>query len=109
VTQQKSFARAKGQKRLIKKHCEICFLKNKKVLNLHHIIPRCDSRCTDNNSNLAVVCSNCHDLIHVGDIIIIGVYQTSNGREVLNFKKGEKPPLEEDLWLIKGNDLVITR
>jgi len=103
--------RSRNQPKLKKEFCEICKNTNAKVLNIHHIIPRCDDRCHNNNSNLAVLCSNCHDLIHVGDIIIIGVYPSTgpNGRTLLHYRKGENPPLEETYWKVSENSKVVTR
>jgi len=99
------------QPKLTKDFCEICKTDNKKVLNIHHIIPRCDERCTNNNSNLTVLCSNCHDMVHCGEIIIIGIYPSTglNGRTLLFYKRGEEPPLEEQFWNVKDNQKVVTR
>ena len=101
--------RHSGQKKLIKEFCEICKFNNPNALNLHHIIPRCDPRCTNNNYNLCVVCHVCHDLIHTGDITVIGVYDSTMGRKLLFFRKGENPPLEEEFWKVKDNPLVLRR
>lgn len=99
------------QPKLKKEFCEICNETKKSTLHIHHIIPKCDERCTNNNYNLAVLCANCHNLVHSGEITIIGVYSSTNknGRNVMFFRKGEKPPLEENYWLIKNNDKVITK
>lgn len=95
------------QPKLYKKSCEVCGYEKIAALNIHHIIPKCDSRCSNDNYNLAIVCHSCHDLIHAGEITIIGVYSTSSGRKLLWFKEGEEPPLERDFWLVKENPLVI--
>ena len=92
-----------------KDKCEICSANNKSFLHIHHIIPRCDSRCTDDYCNLACLCSNDHNLVHSGDIVIIGVYYTTSGRTLMWHRKGTEPMLPEDLWLIKDNPLVITK
>jgi len=94
---------------LEKKHCEVCGLTKKAVLHLHHIIPQCDDRCTNAHGNLAVVCSNCHNEVHAGEITIIGVYKTTEGRKLMWFRKGEEPPLPKEFWLIKENPKVIMR
>ena len=103
--------RKSKQVKLIKETCEICKLTDKSVLHIHHIIPRCDPRCTNDNNNLAIVCSNCHNKIHSGDIIIIGVYSSTdvNGRKLMWFFKNEEPPLPKEFWRIKENNLVITK
>lgn len=103
--------RKSNQTKLEKESCEICNLADKNVLHIHHIIPRCDPRCTNDNNNLAIVCSNCHNKIHTGEITIIGVYKATNanGRKLMFFHKGDEPPLPKEFWLIKDNDMVITR
>ena len=93
----------------IKKQCEICGEKDSKILHRHHIIPRCDDRCSNKDSNIAILCPNCHTKVHEGDIIIIGVYQSTNNLKLMWFKKGGKPPIEEEFWLVKQNPLIIRR
>lgn len=88
--------------------CEICGLEKPLILHRHHIIPRIDSRCTNSDNNLAIVCPNCHSLVHTGEIIIIGLYETTNGLELMWFRKNENPPLPREFWRIKDNPLVIT-
>jgi predicted amidophosphoribosyltransferase len=98
-----------GQKKLKKESCEICGDCRKSALNIHHIIPKCDPRCTNNNYNLSIVCHTCHDLIHAGEIVIIGVYDSTLGRKLMFFKQGEDPPLEKIFWKIKDNPMVVRR
>lgn len=102
--------------KLVKDICEICKATCKeRALVIHHIIPRCDERCTNLAHNLAILCSSCHDLVHCGEYTIIGVYNTTSvitknkGRSLYFFKKGEQPPIEKEFWLIKDNPKVITR
>jgi len=95
------------KKRRPKKICEVCG-KNDVTLHRHHIIPRVDPRSTNTDDNIIIVCPNDHSLIHSGEIIVIGVYQTSNGFEPLWFKKGEESPLAEKYWKVVDNPLVIT-
>lgn len=99
--------RHRGQIKLLKETCEICGYNNPAALNIHHIIPRCDPRCTNNNYNLSIVCHICHDLIHAGQITIIGVYDSTKGRKLMWFKEGQEPPLEKQFWKIKDNPLVV--
>ena len=87
--------------------CEICGLKDSSILHRHHIIPQRDSRCSNNDNNLAILCPNCHSKVHTGELIIIGVYQSTDGKSLVWFKKGETPPFPKDQWLIKENPLVI--
>lgn len=88
--------------------CEICGLRKKSILHRHHIIPRADDRSTNSDSNLAVLCPNCHSCVHSGDIIIIGLYKTTNGPQLIWFKRGEEPPFSKEFWMVKENPLVIT-
>lgn len=99
--------RVRGQGTLPKDRCEVCGFDKPAALNVHHIIPRCDPRCTNDNGNLAIVCHTCHDLIHAGEITIIGVYGSSAGRKLMWFKKGEDPPLEKEYWVVKENPHVL--
>ena len=48
-------------------------------------------------------------MVHVGSIVIIGVYKTTEGRKLMWFNDGEEPPLPREYWLIKENPLVILR
>ena len=89
--------------------CEVCEENNRAVLHEHHIIPKRDKRCTNNRGNLACLCSNCHNLVHAGEIIIIGVYGSTEGKKLMWFRLGEEPPLPKEYWLIKDNPLVILR
>lgn len=88
--------------------CEICGLTKKSILHRHHIIPRSDSRSTNSDNNLAILCPNCHSNVHAGDITIIGLYKTTGGLQLMWFKKGEDPPLPKEHWRVKENPLVIT-
>lgn len=88
--------------------CEICGNKDKSILHKHHIIPRIDPRSTNKNENLALICPNCHTLVHLGEIIIIGVYKSTAGVNLVWFKKGDEPPIPKDFWIVKDNPLVIT-
>lgn len=101
--------RKHGQPKLQKDRCEICAFNTPAALNVHHIIPRCDPRCTNDNNNLAIVCHTCHDLIHAGEITIIGVYSSTGGRKLLWFREGEDPPFEKEFWLIKENPLILRK
>jgi len=101
--------RRSGQEGLLKDSCEICDFSNPDALNVHHIIPRCDPRCTNNNENLAIVCHSCHDLIHAGHITIIGVYASTGGRKLMWFREGEDPPIDKEFWLVKENPLVLRK
>jgi hypothetical protein len=89
---------------LKKVSCEVCSYNIPAALHIHHIIPQCDPRCSNNLSNLAVLCAICHNLVHTGDIIIIGVYPSTKGRQLMFFRKGQEPPLERKFWKILPED-----
>lgn len=89
---------------LKKVSCEVCSYNVPSSLHTHHIIPRCDPRSSNNLNNLTVLCPNCHNLVHLGELIIIGVYTSTNGRKLMFFRKGETPPLERKFWKILPED-----
>lgn len=89
---------------LEKKACEVCGFDNPAALHIHHIIPRTDPRSSNNLNNLSVLCSNCHNRVHAGDITIIGVYSGTAGRTLMFFYKDEEPPLERRYWKILPED-----
>jgi len=91
-----------------KKCCEICSITKRSILHRHHIIPRCDSRSTNSDNNLAILCPNCHGCVHTGELIIIGVYQSTGGPQLMWFKRGEEPSIPKEFWMVKDNPLVIT-
>ena len=99
--------RRSGQEKLIKKCCEVCGYDAQPALNIHHIIPGCDPRCNNDNYNLSILCHSCHDLVHAGEITIIGVYDSTAGRKLMWFKRGDEPPLEKEDWKVKENPLVL--
>ena len=84
-----------------KPKCEICGFSNKKALHLHHIIPRTDPHCTDFPSNLACICSNCHNLVHAKEIIIEGRFATTATEESKLFwhKAGDPPVIRTGVIL----------
>lgn len=64
--------------RTVKKiNCEICNEDNKAVLHRHHIIPRTEALCDNSWGNVCVICSNCHNKTHAGQIKIIGVFPST--------------------------------
>jgi ribosomal protein L32 len=100
--------RKRGQKALSKDQCEICKQEGTKI-HIHHIIPQCDPRCSQDNWNRAAICPNCHAAVHDGKITIVGVYRSTSGR-LLKFYHGDTPPdnfLEREYWLIKPEDNVM--
>ena len=60
--------------------CEIC--KEVNYLEKHHIQSKCFEG-SDNNFNICYICSNCHEKVHRGDIIIEGKFLTLKGYKVI--------------------------
>jgi hypothetical protein len=58
--------------------CEVCKEKDKCTLQIHHIIPRTDPDCTNHPYNLAVLCSNCHNKVHLGNLNVLGVLPSTD-------------------------------
>jgi len=52
--------------------CEVCGIDDKTILEKHHIIERTEIDTSNNDYNLAVICSNCHSKHHFGNLEIIG-------------------------------------
>ena len=54
--------------------CEVCGETDTKILERHHIIPRTELNCTNDDYNLGILCSSCHSKTHTGSLKIIGVF-----------------------------------
>lgn len=80
--------------------CEICGFNNKKAIHKHHVVPRTDPRSTNDISNLAFICANCHNLVHAGQIIIEGRYFTTAGHKLFFHKKDESPVVRGGVYLL---------
>ena len=76
--------------KLKKINCEICGESNKEVLHFHHIVFRSDVNSNNRPENLAILCSNCHNLLHFNKIKIVGVWPSTakNGRTLVYIKDG---------------------
>lgn len=57
--------------------CEICGEPNTATLHKHHIVERIDPDSTNHEMNLAIICSNCHNKVHDGQIRIIGIFPST--------------------------------
>lgn len=51
--------------------CQLCGYDRHNILNIHHIIERCNGG-TDDESNLLLICPNCHTEVHKGFRMIHG-------------------------------------
>ncbi len=99
------------KKRLVVESCEVCGSKD--TLNKHHITPRTDIDCTNEHMNLAVLCANCHGLVHEDRIKIIGLYPSTklpNGRTLIYVKDGVQnvPEINEAYFKSKAPQTRIT-
>jgi hypothetical protein len=82
-------------KKLIKNKCEIenCTVSDPHLLHLHHIIERTEINTTNDSFNLAILCANCHNLVHCGRIKIIGIFPSTkspNNRTLVYELDGKK-------------------
>lgn len=57
----------------------------------HHIHGR-NVRGWRESWNVLFLCPTCHDLVHLGKIVIVGWFKTSHGRELVWYGEGEEPP-----------------
>ena len=73
--------------------CEVCGESNKSVLHSHHIVERGEINSNNNDYNIGIVCSNCHNKIHAGELRIIGVFpgtKPPTGRILIYELNGKK-------------------
>lgn len=84
--------------RTAKKKCEICEVRGP-MLDRHHIIPRTDPRSTDLDSNLAIICANCHRRVHANEVIIEGVFRTTMGRKLFFHEAGQRYVVNKGIHL----------
>ncbi len=82
--------------------CEICALESAAAIELHHIIPRTDPRCTENMSNLAIICGSCHNEVHKGIKVIEGRYQTTSGYRLFWHMDGAPHTIRPGVFLLKS-------
>ena len=77
--------------------CEVCGEKETCTLELHHIIPKSDPRCTNHPYNLAVICSSCHSKHHHGNLNILGVLpSTAPGGRTLVYEENGVRNIDAD-------------
>ena len=86
--------------KLHKEFCEIeeCDVTDPNLLHWHHIIERTEMNTSNDPYNIAILCSNCHNLVHNTDRLqIIGVYPSTNryGRQLVYILDG-KPNIDID-------------
>ncbi len=75
------------RKKLSKKvECEVCGNKEISILQRHHIKERTEIDSNNHDMNLAIICANCHSLVHSGKLKIIGLFPSTkppNGRTLI--------------------------
>lgn len=78
--------------KLHREFCEVCGCTDKEVLHHHHIIEQTEKNTSNDPFNLAVLCANCHNLLHQSDKLeIIGVYpSTAKYGRILIYKLNGK-------------------
>jgi hypothetical protein len=84
----------------MKNYCEICGKRT--YLEKHHIISKSKGG-SNHKSNLTNICSECHTLVHRGDIIIEGKFMTSQGAKIIFHNQNESSLTGKttDVFLIK--------
>jgi hypothetical protein len=79
----------KKAKKRIEGCCHFCGVDDYALLHCHRILPGEEGgRYTD--GNVVVVCSNCHNRVHDGQIVIERWYNTTGGKKVLHFWENEE-------------------
>jgi len=76
-----------------KRNCPIC---NKQTILVEHHLRGRKIPNSEHPSNLSYICSNCHQEIHEGFIIIEGWFMTTKGRELFWHKKEDQGFTEEE-------------
>lgn len=72
--------------------CEICGLQSEICIK-HHITSKCKLG-SEHPNNKAILCPNCHSLIHFGQIILEGKLKSTSGKLELIWRyKDEIPKL----------------
>lgn len=82
----------KSKRRAMRSGSAECPTCDKKRLLVEHHIEGRDIPGWDSSWNKVWICSNCHEDIHVGDIIIEGWVMTTSGQELSWYRKGEEKP-----------------
>ena len=97
--------------KLIKNKCEIDGCEETLNLELHHIIPRTDVRCTNHKSNLAILCPCHHALTHSNHLILLGIFPSTklpNNRILVYSLYGNKNlDIDEKYYTIKPKSYKI--
>jgi hypothetical protein len=94
-----------------KTECEICHCKDISTLQRHHIVERTELNTNNNDFNLAIICGNCHLLVHSGEIKLIGIYPSTNisGRILIYERNGVSnvPGITEPYYIPRSRQTKI--
>lgn len=99
-----------AREKLIPIVCEICGEDDKSTLHKHHLVPRTDINSDNSWYNLGVLCSNCHNKIHHGNLKIIGIYPSTKlpyKRTVIFEENGTSnvPQITEPYYIPKAKSM----
>ena len=79
----------KQEKKHFEKECYFCGVDDYALLHCHRIVPGEEGgRYVE--GNVVVACSNCHNRIHDGQIIIDRWYNTTSAAKVLHFWENDE-------------------
>jgi hypothetical protein len=107
---------------IVRKECEVCHKKMISDLEVHHIKERAsakngvldDGSHMNDKRNLIVICEECHDNVHSGNIEIGEVKMTSNGpeREIIREEssvssKEEKKSQKKSKWSDEQMETIV--
>lgn len=103
---------ARRVKRLVPTVCEICGEADPSTLHKHHIVERTDPNTSHADANLAIICANCHNKVHAGQIKIVGVYPSTQlpyGRTIIYEKDGVSnlPGIDEPYFTPKAKSMKV--
>lgn len=73
----------KQVKKIIDGKCRFCGNDNYATLDTHRIVPGCEGGKYE-EGNTVTICSNCHRMIHDGQIIIHGEYFCTSGKYLIH-------------------------
>jgi hypothetical protein len=88
--------KVKLKERIGKCEIEDCNITDLNLLHAHHILERTELNSNNNDWNIAIICSNHHNMIHAGKLKIIGIFPST------------KPPVGRSLVYIMENKQNLT-
>lgn len=85
--------------------CQLCKDKNKKPIDVHHIIPRRNGG-TDRVSNGITLCDECHDSIKGRESEYVKKFQKLTGKSQQNFKSAAHTQTGKDYLVYKLSEIA---